>query len=305
MTENSLKMRAMAYLAQAKAKLLTSTIYEIENSRKHIAADANEIANEKQIIEDHNEKLVIQLEYEKKLGQQKEELLWQQSKYAVMGEMLNMITHQWKQPLSAISNYASTLIMKNELGKLDIDSVDEYANNIKDQTQNMFTIIDDFMSFNKPEANTEFYLYDAYKDADGIITPLMINNSVLFDVNIDKNLKVFHNIKSLGHVLLNLINNAVDAFKDAEYIEHKLVKIYTTIEEDTIILHIHDNAGGIPLNILNKIFEPYVTTKEKGTGLGLWMSKKMVENIPGARLDVEVDNGHTHFQISFLKVEES
>jgi len=127
----------------------------------------------------------------------------------------------------------------------------------------------------------------------------IINNSI--EIDIDEKLKVFHNMKNIEHVLLNLIINSSDAFDDNHVVENKVIKIYTTHEENSIFLHIHDNAGGISEHSREQIFTPYFTTKEKkkGTGLGLWMSRRMVENIPHSTLDFKVINDHTVFTIKF------
>jgi len=121
----------------------------------------------------------------------------------------------------------------------------------------------------------------------------------VFDIHIDKNIKVFHNPKHISHIILNLLNNSRDAFDQNPNVINRLINIYTTVDNNTINLHIKDNAGGIPKKILDKLFDPYVTSKEKGTGLGLWMSKKMAEKIEGTTLKVQVKNGCTLFSISF------
>ena len=97
--------------------------------------------------------------------------------------------------------------------------------------------------------------------------------------------------------------NTRDAFEDKNEIKDKTIKIFTTTDKDSISLHVEDNAGGIPEKIIKKIFNPYFTTKEqgKGTGIGLYMSKRMVENIDGCTISVEVIDGHTIFRIRFEK----
>ena len=95
--------------------------------------------------------------------------------------------------------------------------------------------------------------------------------------------------------------NSRDAFENKNEIKNKTIKIFTTTDENSIFLHVEDNAGGIPEEIIDKIFNPYFTTKEqgKGTGIGLYMSKQMLEGVGGCTINVEVIDGHTLFIIRF------
>ncbi len=232
---------------------------------------------------------------------EKEYLLIEQAKLAQMGEMLNMIAHQWRQPLNALSASAINLSFKNELNLLTPEFIEEISKFIQKETLTMSGIIDDFMEFNKSDINREFFLYEAVNEAIKMITPQLRNKSILLETEIDKDLKVFHNIKSIEHVLLNIITNAKDAFDSKEETTEKKIKISTQCDEKGIRLDIEDNAGGIPEEIINKIFDPYFTTKAKGkgTGIGLYMSKLMVENVAGASLNVETKNGTTIFSVLF------
>lgn len=291
MTKNSLRIRVMAYMAQAKAKLLTETIFEVERGKKIVSRRAGEMQEE-------NERLAMQVEYEQALNQQKERLLQARSRHTQMGEMLNMITHQWKQPLNAISTSAAYLELKAGQDAVDPAALRKGAQRIQTQAQRMFEIINDFMEFNKSGTDAEFYLYEAYEIAKGVIDPLVMD-AIDFEVEIDRNLRVYHNVKSIGHVVLNILSNAIDAFKAHPDQTHKQIRIATVTGAETVALVIEDNAGGIPRHILASVFDPYVTTKKNGTGLGLWMSKKMVEKIEGSRIDVSVREGHTRFTVTF------
>ena len=230
---------------------------------------------------------------------EKDSLLLEQSKLAQMGDMLNMIAHQWRQPLNAMSASAIQLSMKNDLDMIDKDSIENTSKFIQKQTQLMSQIINDFMDFNKSQKNSEFLLFEAVEQVIKMILPQLKNRNITLKTDIDKDIKVFHNSKNIEHVLLNIIMNARDAFEENNHIENKTIKIFTTSDKDYVTLTIEDNAGGIPKNIINKIFNPYFTTKEqgKGTGIGLYMSKKMVESIDDNTLSVEVIEGTTLFKI--------
>ncbi|MDO8453011.1 MAG: HAMP domain-containing sensor histidine kinase [Sulfurimonas sp.] len=232
---------------------------------------------------------------------EKEYLLLEQAKLAQVGEMLNMIAHQWRQPLNALSASAINLSFKNELNLLTSESIEETSKFIQKETLTMSGIIDDFMEFNKSDINREFFLYEAVNEAIKMITPQLRNKSILLETEIDKELKVFHNIKSIEHVLLNIITNAKDAFEGKDETTEKKIKISAQYDAKGIRLDIEDNAGGIPEEIMNKIFDPYFTTKAKGkgTGIGLYMSKLMVGNVAGASLSVQSKNGNTVFSVLF------
>jgi PAS domain S-box-containing protein len=255
-------------------------------------------------IETRLYKLNSQLEYKvnEKIKElrKKDEMMIEQSKLAQMGEMLNMIAHQWRQPLNALSASAINLSLQSDIGALTKENIDEASNFIQEQAQKMSNTINDFMEFNKPESDKEFYLIEAVERTVDIISSQLNNRSIELLVDVDKDIKVFHNKKALEHVLLNLISNARDAF-DGKDIEHKLIKISGVVRDSKVELNVEDNAGGIPKDILDKVFNPYFTTKEqgKGTGIGLYMSKQMIENVKGSTITVKNSKSGALFSISF------
>ena len=257
--------------------------------------------------ENYNTQLQEQVKLQINEIRKKDSILLEQSKLAQMGEMLNMIAHQWRQPLNAMSASAINLSMKNEFDILEKKDIVQTSEFIQTQTQDMSKTIDDFMLFNKPETNKEFSLYEAISQVSKIISPQLKNRSITLEIDVDKDIRVFHNSKNIEHVLLNLLINSRDAFEDGLSLGSKKINIYSNIDKDNISLIIKDNAGGIPEDIIKKIFNPYFTTKEqgKGTGIGLYMSKQMVESISGNTIGVEVIDGDTLFTIRFEKVNKS
>ena len=217
-----------------------------------------------------------------------------------------MIAHQWRQPLNAISASAINLSLKNDFNMLDKKDIAVASEFIQDETQLMSKIINDFMEFNKPEKNSEFSLLEAISQVSKIISSQLTSRDITLEINVDKEIKVFHNSKNIEHVLLNLLVNARDAFEDGvplgyKDIENKTIKMFITQDDESVTLTVEDNAGGIPQNIIEKVFNPYFTTKEqgKGTGIGLYMSKQMVESIDGSTINVEVVDYHTLFRVRF------
>jgi len=271
-----------------------------EKTQKLLKAN-KELKEQEKKLQELNDELESKVDAKLKELLEKEKLLLEQSKLAQMGEMLNMIAHQWRQPLNAMSASAINLSMKNDLDLLNKETIEETSSFIQQQTQNMSKIINDFMSFNKPGSDEEFVIFDALSDVSKMMLPQLTNRSISLNIDVDKELKVFHNKKSLEHVILNLINNSRDAFENKKDITNKEIKIYTASDDKSISLFIEDNAGGIAKGIIDKIFNPYFTTKEqgKGTGIGLYMSKQLVEDVGDTSIDVSVENGSTVFEIRF------
>ncbi len=232
-----------------------------------------------------SELLMQKIKEEEEKSRVAKELMFQQSRLAQMGEMLSMIAHQWRQPLSAITAASGALSLKARLGNLDNDKVIEFADKIQGFSQHLSKTIDDFRGFfktNKLKTNTSFK--KIVSDVSNIVKSSIEDASINFVVDIkgSKEFKTYEN--ELKQVVLNLIKNSEDALRDKN-IEKPLIYI----EAYDNRLCVMDNAGGVPEKIKDKIFDPYFSTKTKkdGTGLGLYMSKTIVEEHCGGKLSVE------------------
>lgn len=245
-------------------------------------------------------KIIAHLREEIKL---KDEIIHKQAAYAQTGEMLNMIAHQWRQPLNAISGSAVDILLQSSLGEVDRDKISEVGLFIQNEAQKMSNIIDEFIELNKPESNKEFFLYDVVSEVEKMIYPQLKSRAIVLEIEIESALSVYHNFKSIEHVLLNLIINARDAFESQKNNGNKKIKIFTLSNKDSHSLIIEDNAGGIADEIKDEIFNPYFTTKEqgKGSGVGLYMSKKMIERVEGSSLSLNVTGSQTQFILKFYK----
>ena len=217
-------------------------------------------------------------------------VLIQQSKSAQMGEMINMIAHQWRQPLNAISAAAIKFSMQSELGILTKEDVQESATFIEDMSQKMSQTINDFMNFNKPSNKKEnANFHQIIQNILKIIGTQLKNHNISVNIDINDDNNIYTNVQEIEHILLNIITNARDALEELDD-ENKYINIKIYTKEHLHVIKIADNAGGIPEDIQGRIFEPYFTTKEtnKGTGLGLYMSKKILqEHLNG---DIYVNN---------------
>ena len=219
----------------------------------------------------------------------KNKLFEEQSKLAAMGEMIGNIAHQWRQPLSVITTISSNIKLRSEYEQLEDYDIESDMNIIMQQAQYLSKTIDDFRNFikNTKEAQ-KLSLKDTIEKTLSILHSAMINNSItiICDLKEDMNIEGYEN--ELIQSFINIINNAKDAIKENVKNDEKLIFINTIKEDSSLIITIKDNGGGIPDNIIHRIFEPYFTTKNKnvGTGIGLSMTYKMITERHNASIDV-------------------
>ncbi len=250
-------------------------------------------------LEEINNSLSDKVEEEIQKNREKENKLMQQSRLAQMGEMLSMIAHQWRQPLAAISSTSSALEVKSALGKIDKETVQTSAKNISKYAQHLSETIDDFRNFFKSnKEELESSLNSMLTSVLSIVQTSIEekNISLILELNTQRRFITYPN--ELKQVILNLIKNAEDVLLERE-IEDAYIKITTYSDGDKEVLEVDDNAGGIPTDILDKIFDPYFSTKldKNGTGLGLYMSKTIVEDHCGGELSVSNSEDGAVFRI--------
>ncbi|MDQ7043403.1 MAG: DUF3365 domain-containing protein [Sulfurimonas sp.] len=236
----------------------------------------------------------------------KDKLITKQSKFAAMGEMTSMIAHQWRQPLTGMSITINNILLDIELEELDGQKVKKDLEIVNQQIEYLSHTIDDFKNFFKPNIKSDSV--DINKLIDNscmLIASTMKTNGIEIKKIYHSNLIAFTKANDLQQVLLNLIKNSMDAYLEND-IQERIIQITTEKKTDDIIIKIKDNAGGIPKDILDKIFDPYFSTKDKknGTGLGLYMSKMIIEDHLNGQLLVDTDNRSTIFQI-ILAIKES
>jgi C4-dicarboxylate-specific signal transduction histidine kinase len=218
-----------------------------------------------------------QLEIEKK---QQDEILYQQSKMAAMGEMLGNIAHQWRQPLSTISTAATGAKLQKEMNCLSDEQLNSSLTTINESAQYLSRTIDDFRGFFNP-SNTkevEFKIADTINKALNLVSSQFVSKEIDIIQNIE-NLKLISLENELIQVLVNVLNNSRDILIKGDT-QKRLIFINTYRKEKLMYIEILDNGGGIDKKIINKIFEPYFTTKHQsqGTGIGLYMSQDIIKN---------------------------
>lgn len=229
----------------------------------------------------------------------KDNILAQQSKLAAMGEMLGNIAHQWRQPLSTVSTIVSGIRLHRELGNKDEDLENESFLKIKKHIEYLSNTIDDFSNFFKPnKLAKEFQLEDMINKTLQLVENQLVKEDIILIKEI-QNKKIYGFENELIQVLINLINNARDELVKSD--EKKLIFISSKKNDKNIIIKIKDNAGGVNPLILDRIFEPYFSTKgdSKGTGIGLFMSEEiLVKHLNGS---ISVENINYDFEEKLYK----
>ena len=251
-------------------------------------------------ISQFNKTLEHRVKDEVAKNREKDKRLLQQSRLAQMGELISMIAHQWRQPLSAISNTSAAISIKAQLGKLEHKTAIELADKISGYTQHLSTTIDDFRAFvKKDKEKTETSFSELLQSVFNIIEASIKNKNITLIQEIDSSEKFTSYPNELKQVILNLIKNAEDVLIENN-IENPYIKIATYKENETNILVVSDNGGGIGDDIIEKIFDPYFSTKEQknGTGLGLYMSKTIIEDHCKGKLSACNDEFGAVFKIT-------
>jgi len=250
---------------------------------------SNLVANKfKKYKEDIQKEINIKIE--------KEKLLVQQSKMATMGEMIANIAHQWKQPLSIISASNGLLKFQKEMnGTIDEKQLDEATDAIDNSVKNLSNTIDDFRNFFNPNKTAEYFnIRTAFEKTFKLIDTHLKSHNIKIITKIDDiEIKSLQN--ELLQILINILKNAKDELVLIDKLEQKLILIEAKEQNNKLIINIKDNAGGIPADIIDKVFKAYFTTKgnKEGTGIGLYMSKQIIENLHGK---IGVENCEFEFE---------
>ena len=220
----------------------------------------------------------VKLKEELEKNINKDKLLTQQSKMASMGEMLENIAHQWRQPLSVISTASTGVLMQKEFKLSNEDKEIEALNIINDSAQHLSKTIDDFRDFFKPDKDSVlFSVKDVYYRTFGLLESKFKNRLIEVIEDIE-DVEIFGLDGELIQVIMNILNNARDILETKDDEVKRLIFISIHPVDNEVVISIKDNGGGIPENIINNIFDPYFTTKHQsqGTGIGLYMSEEIV-----------------------------
>ena len=228
------------------------------------------------ILEAKFVRYTIEIENQINENIKKDSMLAHQSKMAALGEMIGNIAHQWRQPLSTISTITTGMKVQREMGIMNTDLENNAMERINKHVQYLSQTIDDFRNFFEPDKEAVvFKLDELFIKAFDLIEAQYTNKNIIFIKNIHS-IEIYSLENELLQVLINIFNNARDALEKNN--SNKYIFINTKIKNDNLHIEIKDSGLGINKSIINKIFEPYFTTKEKsqGTGIGLFMSEQIV-----------------------------
>jgi signal transduction histidine kinase len=262
-------------------------IYEtIETKLKYDEARQQLIESQEQLKE-YNQELNRKVDEGVEKIREQDKLLIQQSKMASMGEMIGNIAHQWRQPLNALGLLIQDFKEAYQHQELDEKYIDDSVEKSLKQINYMSQSIDDFRNFFKPSKHKEeFSLFEALEGALSLLSVKLESSHIRTPITnyaTDDRLVGYRN--EYVQVLLNIINNAKDALIDKQ-IADGVVSIVIFEQDNFLSISIEDNGGGVESSVIDKIFDPYFTTKfqSQGTGLGLYMAKVMIEEHMGGKL---------------------
>lgn len=241
-------------------------------------------------LQDLNDNLTQKVKLEVENNRKKDQQMMQQARYAALGEMIANIAHQWRQPLCAISAAISAVKLQKDLKMLNDETFDYYYHMMVSNTEFLSETINTFRSFFKNDLEKKpFNLVKSIEDTLMIVSSSFKDNDIKIKTDFShQELMVLGSSTELSQVFINILNNAKDVMVEKEVKDRRIFIRSVQIEEENIIFII-DNGGGIPEDIIQKIFDPYFTTKHQsqGTGIGLYMSKEIIERKFNGFLNVQ------------------
>ena len=260
--------------------------------------------NEKELLLEKLEKANMQLkEYNEHMQQlvddavakykKKKELLELKSRHAELGEMIGIITHQWKQPLNAISVMCNLMQVKRKKAPLDIDEFNQVVSNVKQHIKYMADTVTDFQDFFNPaKGKKHFNIKKNIKSVLNLIQPVFEIQNITIELTGSDTLEAYGYPNEFSQVILSILTNAKDAFLASPKDTMRIRIDITARRDGRKLITITDNAGGIPDNIIDSIFENYVTTKQEGSGIGLNVAKTIIEQKMGGEISARnVEDG--------------
>ncbi len=282
-------------LVNSNGKIINFAIIKDDITERIKAEEA--LQKTMQEFADLNQNLDKKIKEEVLKNREKDQILIQQSRLAAMGEMIGNIAHQWRQPLNAIGIIIQNIMGAYEFNKLDIEYLNTAVEKSLQILKHMSQTIDDFRNFFKPNKEKElFSLMETIRKTVSFLMVSFQEYNINIEIKIEKDIKIMGYQNEYNQVILNIINNAKDVIIERKIPDPEIIiKLFEQNNKSAV--SIYDNAGGIEENIIEKIFDPYFTTKEKGTGIGLYMSKMIIEKNMGGRLTVRNTKNGVEFLI--------
>jgi len=277
---------------------------QLDQYKNHLENLVDEKTKE---LQELNKNLEQRVQEEVEANRKKDQHLHDQAKFAQLGELIGNIAHQWRQPLNAISTTVSGMQAMRELGIYEQEEEDEALKIIFERTQYLSGVINNFRDFiDQKHEQENISLQDLIQSTADIIKSSLEND--IINLNLDlpsEDIELLTIPSDLSNVLLTLIKNSKDALSKLDATDEKIITITLEQKENQIDIIVADNAKGIGVDILPKIFDPYFTTKHQsqGTGLGLYLARKTMEEKLNGTLEVlETSHKGTKFIISIKQV---
>lgn len=266
-----------------------------------LSLDMSEQLEAERKLEAINKNLEDRISKEIEASRQKDNMLYQQNKFAAMGEMISNIAHQWRQPLNTLGLLLTDMTVKmlmekdNEKRALDFEAFQVRCSEI---IQYLSDTIDDFrFYYQEDDGHNTFCMSDVDKSLQILVKSSIMGNHIRYETDFEKVLLSGY-LNNLKQALINIYSNAANAIKKNR-VEEGVIKSRGSIEGSEYVIEICDNGGGIDKAIIDKVFDPYFTTKHKsqGTGLGLYMTKQIIEQKFNGSISVKNDKTGALFTI--------
>ncbi|ADD69484.1 histidine kinase [Denitrovibrio acetiphilus DSM 12809] len=275
---------------ESRTRELTATNSLLENEISERKKIEKLLIQQKDALANLNQTLENRVAVETENRRRSEQVLHEQSKMAAMGQMLNAISHQWRQPLNSLGMIVQDLMDEFEEKGISKEYLTESVEKAVKLILHMSNTIDDFCNLVRPDSNEreDFNLFETVKDVSVLVNESYSNSGIFIEPllrgdNEETEQLIVHGEQGLfKQVLLNIFSNSKDAISERlanGKISRGLIRVEVESLDGTLKVFVTDNGGGIPVAVIDRVFEPYFTTKEesKGTGIGLYMSKVFIE----------------------------
>ncbi|PNV82162.1 MAG: PAS domain-containing sensor histidine kinase [Sulfurimonas sp.] len=280
-----------------KEMLLREELLKKESEYEELNRSLEKMVEEQtRELKELNQTLEERVKEEIAKNEERQRVMFWQSRHASLGQMLANIAHQWRQPLTELS--LAMFNIKKAMQNGSENDVSKFYAESKHIIKNMSETIDDFTNFFSPDKEKHYFnISESIMESIGLLESVIDDEMITIKTTFE-DIEVLGITNELTQVIINLINNSKDAFIHNSILLREIT-IVTKRENGFAVIEVHDNAGGIAKENLEKIFEPYFTTKHKsrGTGLGLFMSRMICERGLGGTLDVKSKKNTTTFNI--------
>jgi PAS domain S-box-containing protein len=261
-----------------------------KNLRLSAVIDLTELKETQYALQALNENLEAQVQAQLQTNRRQEAMLFQQSRHAQMGEMISMIAHQWRQPLNVLSLLSQTIALKYRQQKLDDKAMEGFTSDAMRQIIQMSKTIDDFRDFFKLEKSKKrFDLKAQLEYTLEMLKPIFASYGIELTCHFIEGVTLESYPNEFGQSIISILNNAKDVLVEKEDLfKKRIVMESKRLENGWVSIVIEDNGGGILLQNIEQIFQPYFSTKSEknGTGLGLYMAKLIIEDHMGGTIGV-------------------